>query len=190
MRKLVLVRHAQPEIDSTLDAREWQLSIQGKRQSETLAESLREYDPTVVITSDESKAVQTGTIIAQRLSVSQETIADLYEHDRRGVPFFSEKGSFEELVARLFLEPQRLVFGNETGDQAYDRFAAAIEQVLKNYPEGNVVVVTHGTVLTLYVSRKVGLEPVSFWRSLGLPAAIVLELPDIKLEAMINPVDK
>ena len=102
MRKLILVRHAQPVVSPTIDSREWQLSADGKRQSEQLAKALRDHDPMMVLTSVEPKAVQTGAIIAQDLGLQMETAKDLHEHDRRGVPFFSDKGSFQDLVTSLF----------------------------------------------------------------------------------------
>jgi broad specificity phosphatase PhoE len=139
-----------------------------------LAEDLRQHNPTIVVTSTEPKAVETGAIIAERLEIPLETAENLHEHDRRGEPFFSERGAFEDLVVRLFRNPHELVFGNETADQAYGRFSAAVDAALQRHPEGNVAVVSHGTVMTLFVARRTGVEPVRFWKELGLPAAVTL----------------
>ena len=92
------------------------------------------------------------------------------------MPFFPERGTFEELIGQLFREPDRLVYGNETGDQAYKRYAAAVDGILRRHSESNVVVVSHGTVMTLFMERRAGVEPVRFWQGLGLPDAVVLRV--------------
>ena len=38
-----------------------------------------------------------------------------------------------------------------------------------------LLVVTHGTVLSLYLSRSLALEPFPLWKSLALPEAFILD---------------
>jgi broad specificity phosphatase PhoE len=71
--------------------------------------------------------------------------------------------------------------GSETADEAHARYAAAVSDVVAQHPTGNLAIVSHGTVMTLFVSRLMNLDPVPFWRRLGLPAYAVLSLPDHKL---------
>jgi hypothetical protein len=35
-------------------------------------------------------------------------------------------------------------------------------------------VVCHGTVISLWVARRLNLDPMKLWRSLGMPSAVVL----------------
>jgi broad specificity phosphatase PhoE len=49
--------------------------------------------------------------------------------------------------------------------------------VIKKHPTLNLVMVSHGTVMALFVARLAGLEPFAFWQRLGLPAFIVMALP-------------
>lgn len=186
MRKLILVRHSQPVIDPEVDSREWRLSIEGRRRCARLAEILREHDPAAIVTSTEPKALETGAIVARRLKIPLESAENLHEHDRRGAPFATPEGSFVDLIANLFRRPGELVFGNETADQAYERFAAAVDGLLERRAEGNLAVVSHGTVMALFVARRAGVEPVSFWRELGTPAAAVLALPEFELLRVVN----
>lgn len=189
MRKLILVKHSLPRIDPSVDSREWQLSAEGQRRCERLTEILREHCPEVIVASMEPKALETGKIVAQCLNVQLETAENLHEHDRRGVPFFPEKGTFEVFVTRFLREPNELVFGNETADQAYERYAEAVDGVLQRHPVGNVAVVSHGTVMTLFVSRRINVEPVTFWRKLGLPAVVVLTVPGDELQVVLPAID-
>ena len=166
MPTLILVRHSIPAIDPARSADQWSLSAEGRQRCAPLADRLAQHHPGVIVTSVEPKAVETARLVAE----------GLHEHDRRGVPFES-RAAFEAAVARFFAEPARLVFGNETADGAHARFAAAVAVVLARHPGENVAVVTHGTVMTLFVARANRLEPFAFWRQLGLPALVVLSRP-------------
>ena len=78
--------------------------------------------------------------------------------------------------------------GHETADEAHARFAAALGRVLAGYPVGNLAIVSHGTVITLFISRAGGLDPFPFWARLGLPAFAVLTLPELHLLKVIEEV--
>ena len=180
-RKLVLVRHSVPEIIPTVPASEWQLSDEGRRRCIKLAERLAVYAPAVIVASQEPKAIETGQIVAGILGMPFETALHLHEHERRNVGLFDTREQFEAKVARLLEHPGEVVFGQETGDEACDRFAAVIADVLEGHPSGNLAVVSHGTVMTLFVARAAGIDPVPFWKGLGLPAFTVLSCPDFDL---------
>jgi broad specificity phosphatase PhoE len=185
-RKLILVRHSLPEIVPSLPASRWRLSDEGRRRCERLAERLAAYQPSIVVTSLEPKAIETGQIVARILGIPVETALDLHEHERPYVEPFGTREQFEARVSRLFEYPAELIFGAETADQAHNRFASAIDDVLATERYGNLAVVTHGTVLTLFVARAAGLAPVPFWKKLGLPAFVVLSLPDLSPQVVEN----
>jgi broad specificity phosphatase PhoE len=187
MSKLILVRHSLPEIIPTLPARRWSLSEAGRRRCRPLADRLADYAPDVIVTSDEPKAVETGRIVASALGKPLKTAQGLHEHDRSNVAYGSTEW-FEAAVARFFAEPGRLVFGNETADQAHGRFSGAVARVLEEHPKQNVVIVSHGTVMTLFVARMAGLEPFPFWNGLGLPAFVVFSRPELDLVGVVEEV--
>ena len=82
---------------------------------------------------------------------------------------------FVRQVRDFFTRPEKLVFGQETADQAHQRFAAAVKKLAAGHPEATLVVVSHGTVMSLFVSRAVGLASFPVWQSLGMPAYVVLQ---------------
>ena len=41
--------------------------------------------------------------------------------------------------------------------------------------DGDVAIVTHGTVISLFAQRRAGSEPFGLWRRTGPPSYIVLE---------------
>jgi broad specificity phosphatase PhoE len=61
--------------------------------------------------------------------------------------------------------------------------------VLERHPRQSVAVVTHGTVMTLFVTRAAGLEAFPFWKRLGLPAFVVLSWPGLGLLDVVEGVD-
>jgi broad specificity phosphatase PhoE len=174
-----------PAIRADLPAAEWQLSEVGRQRCLPLAEALKVHKPTFIVTSREPKAIETGRLVAAELNLPVGEHADLHEHDRRGVPLMRSREAFEALVTRLFREPEHLVFGRETGAEARARFTAAVEAVMERHREGNLAIVSHGTVITLYVAEGTGLEPVPFWRALGLPAFVVLSWPTLKMQRVV-----
>jgi len=187
MSKLILVRHSLPEIIPTLPANQWRLSEIGRRRCRPLADRLAAYAPDVIVTSDEPKAMETGQIVASLLDRPLKTVQDLHEHDRRNVAFESTEW-FEAAVARFFAEPGRSIFGNETADQAHRRFSKAVAVVIEEHPKQNVALVAHGTVMTLFVARKAGLEPFPFWKGLRLPAFVVLSRPELDLVRVVEEI--
>jgi broad specificity phosphatase PhoE len=186
--QLILARHALPEIDPDRPARTWALSEAGRLSCIALAEKLAAYDLAAVVTSVEPKARETGEIVAGRLSLPVETAIGLHEHERETVGWLGRE-QFETSVADLFARPGVLVFGEETADQAHRRFAAAVREALDQHPAGNVAIVTHGTVMSLFVARANGLDPLPFWRQLGMPAFAVLSRPESQLLEIVENVE-
>ncbi len=186
-RTLVLVKHSLPEIVPTLPPSQWRLSDVGRARCESLAEKLSGYRPDVFVSSVEFKALETAQILASRLCKPAGAFEGLHEHDRTNVEFVSEK-EFDARAEEFFLKPRELVWGRETADQAHARFAGAVERVIEEYAEENVAIIAHGTVITLYVSRIAGLEPFAFWKRLGLPSFVVLSLPKLEVETIVEQI--
>lgn len=184
---LILVRHAAPQIDVTVPAHTWPLSDKGRDSCYELAERLRPHGPTRIITSTETKARQTGDIIANTLQLPIEDQSGLHEHDRSNVTDL-DQATFQILVARLLTDPNTLVFGQETGTQARNRFTQAIFSIRRRYPDDTLIVVTHGTVLTLFIALYNPIDPVSWWQNLRLPDFFCLSEPGFQLIHHNSPV--
>jgi len=184
---LILVKHSLPEIVPMLPANQWRLSEAGRARCVLLADQLAHYAPAVLVSSPEPKAMETAQLLAQRLRTSVQVMDGLHEHDRSNTPWLSPQ-QFTCAVAAFFHHPSALVMGRETAHQASERFARAVAAVTSGSMEQNVVVVTHGTVLTLFVARATGLEPFAFWNRLGLPSFVVLRFPQIELISVVEQI--
>ena len=180
MRKLILIKHARPQMIDSVPPHEWRLSEEGRLACAALADVVRQHDPVVIVSSQEPKAQETGRLVAEALGKPMETAAGLAEHDRSNVPMM-RSSEFLSALAMFFKQPNRRVLGRETADEAAGRFERAIEAVLARHPEGNVAVVTHGTVLALFASENGAGDPFLLYRQLGLPSVVVFSIPDYRV---------
>jgi broad specificity phosphatase PhoE len=186
---LILIKHSLPEVISTIPAREWQLAEIGRLRCRLLAKKIQPYSPQILISSMERKAIETARILAQEIHQTFRIFEDLHEHDRTGVAFLS-KEQFEANIQDFFKHPDEFVMGKETANQARQRFSNALVIVQKQNPNKNIAVVSHGTVITLFVQKMTGLEPFSFWKKLDLPAFVVFSLPELKLVTTVESVNE
>ena len=182
---LILVKHSLPEIEENIPAREWHLSVDGKLRAARLAERLTAYGPEVIISSVETKAKETAKVIAALHNLDVHIAENLHEHDRSNVPYLS-KAEFQNAVGEFFMNPEILVFGNETANQSYVRFSSAVTSILEMHQDKNIIIVSHGTVISLFVSRLLGISGFSLWKQLGLPSFVVLDMISSTLIAQEN----
>ena len=185
-RSLILIKHARPAIDPSLPAREWGLGAEGIASCSSLAERLRRYRPQQFISSIEPKAIHTAQIAAQTLGVSWQMAGGLHEQERSRERYTSND-VFEQQIQKLFNQPDQVVYGSESAQQAQARFSQAIQALLAEAPEqGALAVVAHGTVISLFVAQQCHVEPFSLWKRLGLPSFVVLTLPELTLYEIVE----
>jgi broad specificity phosphatase PhoE len=187
MPQLVLVKHSLPHIVPDVPSAEWHLSDEGRRRALVLAGRLSAFEPRRVVSSHEPKAVETADIIAGHLGLSLEIHEGLEEHRRPRADIVSAR-RYEETIANLFAKPDELVFGSETANQSGTRFAASIEGLLSSAKEEDTLVVAHGTVISLFVASRVGIDAFPFWKELGLPSFVALSLPEFKILEVLKRV--
>ena len=170
---LVLVKHARPDVDPARPAAEWTLGVDGMEGSLRAAERLRPLPIDLVVSSVEPKATETGRIIAESLDRPWQTGHDLHEHVRRSTGYL-DRPSFEAAIRRFFDEPGAVVFGDESADRAFARFSSAVDALVRAHHGKRLCVVAHGTVISLLLSRRYGVDAWSTWKSLDTPSFVVV----------------
>jgi broad specificity phosphatase PhoE len=174
MTRVVLIRHAMPQMEEGTPSADWKLSPEGIGAATALAAQLTRFRFAGIACSPEPRAVGTATAMAQALKLPVEIDDDLAETQRRTVGFLPRE-QIEAGIRRLFEQPLEIVFGEESANAAYARFAVAIERQAKK-STGDVAVVTHGTILSIYATRVARHADIyAFWKSLKLPDAILLD---------------
>jgi broad specificity phosphatase PhoE len=187
MSDLILVKHAAPEVVADVPSCQWSLSESGRLQCHELARRIARYAPTSVFASEEAKAAQTAQAIAHLLDLSSTTAPDLHENDRNGLPFLPSEEAYHAWIEDFFLRCDDRVMGRESANQAHARFVTAVQRVLRNGDGRPMVIVTHGTVATLLVTRANKLSPFPFWRELRFGSLVVLSTPGFILKEVVHP---
>lgn len=165
---MLLVRHSVPELEPGIPSEEWRLSEEGRSRCGPLAERLAGLGAQALLSSTEPKARETAELVAPALGLEVELSDGLRETARRTVGWL-EPEELERGIRSLFARPDEVVYGEESAAAALARFEAAVEGL----PE-SAVVVSHGTVISLYVAAKTGRDPFELWRSLELPDVVAL----------------
>ena len=177
--RLIFVKHGQPQIVAGQPPSSWMLSPDGRRAATALAERLRVFAPRALWSSPEPKAHETAQAMEEVFGRSLAVDAGLAEHRADRGPFTSQE-EFERRVEHMFSRPAELIMGEESGLDARLRFDAALARVGAD-DDGTTVIVAHGRIITLWLSHRLGFDPMPFWRSLGLASAAVLSQDGLQM---------
>lgn len=173
MATIWLARHAETATPHVVHGAESdvELGAHGRLQSEAAAPWFRDLRPTVVVSSEMRRAIETAAPIAALAAVQHETEADLHE---RGVGPFSQKGGTE--IDLVWAETVRQWEagevdyahpGMESFQRIRDRVVPAFKRVAARHAGGRVVIVAHGVVCkVLLLSLLHGHGPAD-WTRLG-----------------------
>jgi broad specificity phosphatase PhoE len=172
MPKLILIKHAAPLVEPLVPSADWSLSDAGRAACDLLAQRVAPHAPRRIISSTEPKATETAERLSRALDLPYAMAAGLHEHDRSNVPHL-RSAEFISLVEVFFRRPKELVLGNETALDALDRFADAVERLIPG--DEPLAIVAHGTVISLLLEDRCGLDPFTTWRAMGLPSFVALE---------------
>ena len=175
---IILVKHAMPELDGDTPSKEWKLGDRGLKQAQRFANFVRDnldVDP-IIYSSSEAKAVETAKILAETLSLTHKVNPGLAEFDRPALSIVSEEDHFDRN------DPEEPYLGSESANSALERFESAIKEIIKEPLEDERLVVTHGTVMSLFLNKyNEELDGFDVWKKLGCPSYAVLSLPDFKV---------
>jgi broad specificity phosphatase PhoE len=140
---------------------------------------LRDRDIRAVISSEERKAVATAQAMAAHLGVPTRACAGFEEQHHRNSEWL-DADEFDRRVAAALDAPEARSFGDESANEAADRFRAALSR-LAEAESGQVAVVTHGRVLTAFIARHNRIAASEFWKRLEMPAYAVVRASSFEL---------
>jgi broad specificity phosphatase PhoE len=168
---LFLVRHAQTVPVPEQAPEEWELDPAGSAALEALRSARRWSDVPAWYASPEPKAIRTAAALTD---APVTVVEDLRELRRRW------SDDYPRTVLAVMREPRRpAAEGWETAQDAVSRFDLAIRKIVAG-AAGDVVVVTHGLVLTLWRAflRR---APVRYdeWHALAFPDLLALTDADM-----------
>jgi broad specificity phosphatase PhoE len=163
VRSLFLVRHGRPLVDRKRPAHEWQLDPAYADDVRALRPRLPQH--AAWFSSPEPKALATAALLTDE---PVEVVADLREQERSTSMWVDD---FEAVVRRAFDRPDVSTYaGWEPLADTRRRVVTAVEGILDQHPDHDVVLVGHGTAWTLLRAALRGDPPdLDWWTRLSLP---------------------
>ncbi|ANT61738.1 histidine phosphatase family protein [Salipiger sp. CCB-MM3] len=157
--------HPQIIVDPALDVPRWHLSDAGRARIAALAASGALQGTTRMISSDETKALETAQPLADALGLRLEVRPAMHENDRSATGFLPP-AEFEETADRFFAAPETSVRGWERAVDAQARILQEVSDCLaqlsqpRQPSQGDTLFVGHGGVGTLLWCAVAG-KPIS-----------------------------
>ncbi len=157
MSILRYITHPNVEIDAGTPVPMWGLSALGRRRALAMLDQRWVGSIGCIISSSETKALETADLIASRLGFPVEVRPSSGEIDRSSTGFV-EPERHELLADRFFAEPESSMEGWERAVDAQRRIVEVLRDVVEaRAGRDDVAVVGHGAVGTLLMCHLAGL---------------------------------
>ncbi|MBG6144403.1 broad specificity phosphatase PhoE [Labrenzia sp. EL_159] len=156
----IYLTHPEVAIDPSVPVPEWGLSPLGQERAAKATDLPFAKEIGAVVTSAETKAIETARFFTGKLDIPLHTRQDLHENDRSATGFLPPD-EFEQVANRFFAEPQTSVRGWERAEDAQNRIVGGIRDVLSGVARNIPVLFTgHGAAGTLLMCHLMG-RPIS-----------------------------
>lgn len=189
MADVILIRHSISQQQPGISAHQWTLTPEGRARCIALAQQLYPYGIARIYTSAEPKARLTGELVAQFLGGLPCSIEEaLHETKREHTPYFADVAQFQAAIQDAMAHAYELRFGEETFTDARERFANAVNRLVAAHPGQSIALVSHGTVMSLYLAHIAQRNVYDLWMQMGMPGYARLSLPDLELIELVNEV--
>jgi broad specificity phosphatase PhoE len=159
MATVFFITHPDVSIDPNVPVTEWQLNARGRARMHAMLNLNWVAGIVHIASSTERKAVDGATILGAHLGLRPVTHPGLGENDRSSTGYLA-KPEFEAMADAFFAHPEQSVAGWERAVDAQERVVAAVRDVLRGAPVGDVAVVAHGGVGALLLCHLLG-SPIS-----------------------------
>ena len=152
--RFIFIRHAKQKQDPKLHAKEWVLTIPGKRKAEKICALPELTEADVLYASDEVKAQMTIQPLAARLG-KKIHVSRAFNEIERGKKYLT-KDAFAREKQRQLEDLDYPAFNGESGRVALARFKREVCELGRRHAGKTIVVATHGTILTIYFADLLG----------------------------------
>lgn len=154
-RKLRYITHPNVDIDPDVSVTAWSLSDVGRQRAAAMLAQPWVSSTTRIVSSDETKALETAQILADHLGLIVEVRDGCGENDRTATGFVPPD-QFEVLADSFFARPETSTRGWERAVDAQQRVVGNLGDLLGS-SEDDVAVIGHGAVGTLWYCHLAGL---------------------------------
>ncbi|MBX4889257.1 histidine phosphatase family protein [Rhizobium bangladeshense] len=185
------ITHPQVKIDPQVPVPKWGLSDIGAERARKAASRDWAKRLTRIISSDETKAIETAEILAEASGTKIEIVDAMHENDRSATGFLPPP-QFEEAANWFFANPEESFKGWERAIDAQARIVAAVKAVLATHDTASpIAFVGHGGVGTLLKCHLAG-RPISRDRDQpgGGGNLYAFSLADVSLTCDWTPIEE
>lgn len=165
MTRLILVRHGETQVNVQGKVHKYgdteQLTDNGILQINKTSDAIKKYNPSAIYCSKEDRAVQSAEILSKSLSIPIFKVGGLEERnwgDYAGLSFQEikeiagmDKMTFKERYT--FHPPQ-----GESWKETEERLLKALNEILSRNQGKNVILVTHGGSIRIYMPTLLGVD--------------------------------
>jgi broad specificity phosphatase PhoE len=160
---LYFLRHAGTKVDLSTPVRDWPITVEGTEQARALAKSKAFSAIDGIIHSSEGKARQTAEVFAEGLDIQMYQISGLDELSREHKGILSNE-EYRNRVRRTLTDHEKAVPCWESVASALERFEDSVKKIDIMFHQKNVLIISHGIVLTLYFCKLKSFEAIAFER--------------------------
>lgn len=146
--QLIFLRHAHTKKDPLVNAAQWGLSDDGKKQAQNVSEMFIMNSVDTIYISEEQKTLLTIEVLAKKINKPIESLS-AFNEVKRGDAFLT-KEEFEVEKVKQLTDLSYAAFEGEKGMDAFARFKQGVELVSKKNQNKIILIVTHGTILNIY----------------------------------------
>lgn len=176
---LFMVRHAESPFVFG-EERTRGLSVDGEFEAQKVAKIMLTEKVDIIVSSPYARSIQTIEDIAKNRNLEIKLYEELKERSIKG----NYKLPWEEVetaIKKSFIDKDSCLPGGETTRQAQERAIPVITQVLAEHKGKNIVVGTHGNIMTIimnYYDEQYGYE---FWGNTSKPDIYKLVFDELSL---------
>ncbi|CAM4003366.1 histidine phosphatase family protein [Lederbergia lenta] len=176
---LFMIRHAQSPFVFGKE-RTRKLSEQGEHDAKAITEIMRKVKVDIIVSSPYSRAIQTIENIAIEKRLKMQFFEELKERPIKG-EYKLPKKDLLKAIKKSYDDKDYCLPGGETMRQAQERALPVISQLLNEYKGKNIIIGTHGNIMTIimnYFDQQYGYK---FWKGTSKPDIYKLSFNENKL---------
>lgn len=146
--RCLFITHPEVVVQPLVPIPHWHLAEHGRGRARGFAASGALAGVDLLISSTETKAVETADIIGEALGLPTVRSAQLVENDRSSTGYLPLE-EFERTADAFFAEPDQSIRGWEPAVEAQNRIVGAVQEAVLTHAGKHIAFVAHGAVGTL-----------------------------------------
>ena len=170
MLELILIRHGETEGSKRkafVGRTDLELTEAGMAQAHTIKKKLARELPDAIFSSPLKRTYQTAEIINKSFGLPIQTVDSLKERDFGlwdNFTFDEIKSKHPAEAERWLTDPTSLIPGGENLIQFHQRIISFLDGLIPDYPNGRILLVTHGGCIRTMITYLLRFKTEECWR--------------------------